>query len=206
MSPKATRPRIAIVDDDEELRSRIHASLSADFEIHDGHDYKAAYRLLQEAELDVLLLGLPIPSGGLSECLKLLARLDGSEIDTLVIVLSSEEKKSTALKVMGAGVYDYFLKPLDTDVLRVLVARGVEKLHIQRENRILRDEIQRKNGMGDLLGSTDAMRHVFDSIRRVARSSSTVIIRGESGTGKELVARSIHENSGRRSRSFVSKG
>jgi DNA-binding NtrC family response regulator len=204
MNAKPTTRRIAIVDDDEELCSRIRVSMNKDFEIDEGRDYKAAYRLLQEAELDVLLLGLPIPSGGVNECLELLSRLDGSEIDTLVIVLSSEEKKSTALKVIDAGAYDYFLKPLDTDVLRVLVARGVEKLRIQRENRILRDEVQRKNGVGDLLGSTDAMRHVFDSMRRVARSSSTVIIRGESGTGKELAARSIHENSPRRSGPFVS--
>ncbi|HEV2289112.1 MAG TPA: sigma-54 dependent transcriptional regulator [Candidatus Acidoferrales bacterium] len=204
MSSKGTRPRIAVVDDDDGLRSRIHASLSGDFDIYDGENYKDAYRLLQEAELDVLLLGLPIPSGSSSECLELLSRLDGSEVDTLVIVLSSEEKKSTALKVIDAGAYDYFLKPLDTDVLRVLVARGIEKLRIQRENRILRDEIRRKHGLGDLLGTTDAMRHVFETIRRVARSSSTVIIRGESGTGKELAARSIHENSPRRSRSFIS--
>ena len=204
MSSSSTKPHIGIVDTDEELRSRIHASMRSDFEIFDERDYVGAYRLLKEAELDVLLLGLPIPSGGLPECLELLARLDGSEIDTIVIVLSTEESKSTALKVIDAGAYDYFLKPLDTDVLRVLVDRAVEKLRIQRENRILRDEIRRKNGLGDLLGSTDAMRHVFESIRRVAKSSSTVIIRGESGTGKELAARSIHENSPRRACSFVS--
>lgn len=204
MTPNPAKPRVGMVDDDEELRSRIHASLRGDFEVSDGHNYEDAFRLLKENDLDVLLLGLPIPSGGLNKCLELLARLDGSEIDTLVIVLSSEDKKAAALKVIDAGAYDFFLKPLDTDVLRVLIERGIEKLHIQRENRILRDEIRRKSGLGDLLGSTDAMRHVFESIRRVARSASTVIIRGESGTGKELAARSIHENSPRRARSFIS--
>lgn len=205
MSQNGVRPRVAMVDDDEELRARIHASLRSDFEIVDGRDYDDAYRLLQESELDVLLLGLPLPSGALNKCLELLARLDATDdIDTLVIVLSSEDNKSTALKVIDAGAYDYFLKPLDTDVLRVLIERGIEKLRIQRENRILRDEIQRKSGLGNLLGSTEAMNHVFESIRRVAHSSSTVIIRGESGTGKELVARSIHENSPRRARSFIS--
>ena len=205
MSQNAVRPRVGMVDDDEELRARIHASLRGDFEIVDGRDYDDAYRLLQESELDLLLLGLPLPSGALNKCLELLARLDATDdIDTLVIVLSSEDNKSTALKIIDAGAYDYFLKPLDTDVLRVLIERGIEKLRIQRENRILRDEIQRKSGLGNLLGSTEAMHHVFDSIRRVARSSSTVIIRGESGTGKELVARSIHENSPRRARSFIS--
>lgn len=204
MSHNAAQPRVGIVDDDEELRDRIHASLRGDFEVFDGHDYDDAYRLLQESELDVLLLGLPLPSGGLSKCAELLSKLEGSDIDTLVIILSSEDKKATALKIIDSGAYDYFVKPFDTDVLRVLIERAIEKVHIQRENRILRDEVKRKSGMGDLLGSTDAMRYVFESIRRVARSASTVIIRGESGTGKELAARSIHENSPRRTRSFIS--
>jgi two-component system response regulator AtoC len=93
------------------------------------------------------------------------------------------------MKVIDAGSYDYFLKPLDTDVLRHVVERAVEKLHIQRENRILRQEISRKSTHGDLIGSTDAMSHVFDSIKRMARATTNVIIRGESGVGKELVAR-----------------
>lgn len=170
----------------------------------EGSDYPDAYRLLQESDLDVLLLDINMPSGSVKECLELLGRLDGSEIDTLVIVLSDDQKKSTALKVIDAGSYDYFIKPTDTDVMRALLERAIEKLHIQRENRILRDEIGRKNAMGDLLGSTEAMRHVFESIRRMARATTTIIIRGESGTGKELVARALHDQSPRRSRPFIS--
>src|SRR6202008_2500982 len=178
--------------------------LRSDFEVLEGEDSDAAVKLLEERELDVLLLGLPIASGGVRECTELLSRLDGSNIDTLVIVLSSDEKKSTALKVIDAGSYDYFIKPIDTDVLRHLLERGVEKLHIQRENRLLREEISRKNALGDLIGTTDSMRHVFDSIKRMAKATTNVIIRGESGVGKELVARAIHERGPRRSRAFVS--
>ncbi len=158
---------------------------------------------MQESELDVLLLGLPIASGGVKECIELLSRLDDSEIDTLVIVLSSDDKKSSALKVIDAGSYDYFIKPIDTDVLRHLLARAVEKLRIQRENRILRDEISRKNALGDLIGAADSMRDVFESIKRVAKATTNVIIRGESGVGKELVARALHDQSPRRGRPFV---
>jgi DNA-binding NtrC family response regulator len=106
--------------------------------------------------------------------------------------------------VVDAGAYAYFVKPIDLDVLRGAIQRAVEELRLQRENRLLRDEIQRKNALGDLLGSTDAMRHVFDTIRRVARTTTTVMIRGESGTGKELVARAIHDESARRNRPFIS--
>jgi len=199
-----SKPRVAIVDDDESLRSKLASALRSDFEVLEGKDYQAAYKLLQESELDILLLGLPIASGGIRECTELLARLDGSEIDTLVLVLSSDEKKSTALKVIDAGSYDYFIKPVDTDVLRHLLERAVEKLRIQRENRILREEISRKNTLGDFIGATDSMRHLFESIRRIARASTNVVIRGESGVGKELVARAIHEQSPRRNRAFVS--
>ncbi len=204
IAPAASKPRVGIVDDDESLRSKIASSLRSDFELLEGKDYEAAYKLLQESELDILLLGLPIASGGIRECTELLARLVGSEIDTLVLVLSSDEKKSTALKVIDAGSYDYFIKPVDTDVLRHLLERAVEKLRIQRENRILREEISRKNTLGDFIGATDSMRHLFESIKRIARASTNVVIRGESGVGKELVARAIHEQSPRRNRAFVS--
>jgi two-component system response regulator PilR (NtrC family) len=192
------------VDDDAGLRSRIVSSLRSEFDVLEGEDYKSAYALLEEAELDVLLLGLPLASGGIAECLELLDRLDGSEIDTLVVVLSSDGKKSTALKIIDGGSYDYFIKPVDTDVLRHLLERAIEKLRIQRENRILREEISRKNASGDFIGATDAMRHLFESIKRIARATTNVIIRGESGVGKELVARAIHDQSPRRSRAFVS--
>ena len=136
--------------------------------------------------------------------MELLDRLDGSEIDTLVIVLSSDDKKSTALKIMDGGSYDYLMKPFDIDVLRHLLERAVEKLRIQRENRILREEISRKQTSGDFIGATEVMAHLFESIKRIARSSTNVIIRGESGVGKELVARAIHNQSPRKSRAFVS--
>jgi two-component system, NtrC family, response regulator AtoC len=192
------------VDDDAAFRSKLAASLKSEFEILEGEDYDTAYRLLEECELDVLLLGLPIASGGIPECQVLLDRLDGSEVDSLVVVLSSDEKKSTAQKIIGSGSYDYLIKPIDPDVLTHLLGRAVEKVRIQRENRILRDEISRKNTLGDFIGATDAMRHLFDSIKRIARATTNVVIRGESGVGKELVARAVHEQSPRRSRAFVS--
>lgn len=204
MPPAKAKPNIAIVDDDGTLRLQLVAALKTQYNLFEGDSYQGAYRLLQEFDLDVLLLDLKLLDGTVREGLMLLRDLDQSDIDTLAIVLSDDPKKTTALRVMDAGAYDYFVKPVDPDVLRTIIERAVEKLRIDRENRILREELKRKDALGDLLGSTEAMRGLFESIRRVARSSSTVVIRGESGTGKELVARAIHDLSQRRDRAFVS--
>ncbi len=204
MPPAKAKPNIAIVDDDGALRLQLAAALKTQYNLFEGDSYQGAYRLLQEFDLDVLLLDLKLLDGTVREGLMLLRDLDQSDIDTLAIVLSDDPKKTTALRVMDAGAYDYFVKPVDPDVLRTIIERAVEKLRIDRENRILREELKRKDALGDLLGSTEAMRGLFESIRRVARSSSTVVIRGESGTGKELVARAIHDLSQRRDRAFVS--
>lgn len=199
-----SKPKVAVIDIDEAFRARIAADLEDEFEILEGDNFETAYHHLQESGLDVLLLGLPLPPGGVRECIELLRRLSESEIDALVIVLNEDSNKAPALKLIEAGCYDYFVKPIDTDVVSALMRRAIKKLHIQRENRILRDEVSRKQFGGDLIGSTDSMRHLFDTIRRMALSAANVIIRGESGTGKELVARALHEQGPRRVKPFVS--
>ena len=198
------KPNVGIVEGDPAARHALAAALRADFNLFEGASYEDAYPLLREAELDVLLLDINLGAGGVREATALLRELTQSDIDTLVIGLNDDAKKATALKVMDAGAYDYFIKPVDPEVLRVIILRAVEKLQIERENRILREELQRKDALGNLLGSTEAMKDLFDSIRRVARTATTVVIRGESGSGKELVARAIHDLSQRRDRAFVS--
>jgi DNA-binding NtrC family response regulator len=204
MPPVKARPNVGIVEDDSAVRHALAAALRADFTLFEGASYEDAYQLLREAELDVLLLDINLGAGSVREATALLRELTQSDIDTLVIGLNDDAKKATALKVMDAGAYDYFIKPVDPEVLRVIILRAVEKLQIERENRILREELQRKDALGNLLGSTEAMKDLFDSIRRVARTATTVVIRGESGSGKELVARAIHDLSQRRDRAFVS--
>jgi len=204
MSAITAKPKIAIAENLSEERRKLASSLHTDFAVVEAEDYEGAYRLLREEQPDLLLLSLQMPPGGAREGVALLNELRATELDTLVIVLSDDGKKSTALKVMAAGAYDYFVKPTDPDVLRTIIDRAIEKLRIERENRLLRDELHRKDALGDLLGVSDPMRHLFDSIRRVAPTAMTVVIRGESGSGKELVARAIHDLSPRRDRPFVS--
>jgi len=205
LTPVGTpNPKVAVIDADESFRAQIASDLGDEFDILEGDDFETAYRHLQESGIDVLLLGLPLPSGSVRESIQLLQRLAESDIDTLVIVLNEDSNKAPALKLIEAGCYDYFVKPIDTDVVRALMRRAIKKLHIQRENRILREEVSRKQFGGDLIGSTDSMRDLLETIRRMARTSTNVIIRGESGTGKELVARALHEQGPRRTKPFIS--
>lgn len=196
--------KIAIAESDDRLRRELVARLRADFVPLEVEDFTNLHRLLEEERPELLLLDFSLPAGGLRQSLSLLDELKESDLDTVVIALSDDNRKATALKVMGAGAYDYFPKPLDLDVLRTIIDRAIEKLLIERENRLLRQEVERKDSMGNLIGSTEVMHNLFDSIRRVARGSTTVVIRGESGTGKELVANAIHVLSQRRHRPFVS--
>src|SRR5271167_703404 len=102
MSSITGRPRIAIAESQSDERRKLTYSLQADFAVVEAGDYEGAYRLLREEQPDLLLLGLQTPPGGARECVALLNELRETELDTLVIVLSDDSSKSTALKVMAA--------------------------------------------------------------------------------------------------------
>lgn len=204
MSPRKSKSTVAIAEDDAPQRREIAESLRGEFNLLEAEDYAGTYLVLREKQPDILLLDLELPDGGLRDGIQLLREIGKSPLDTIVIVMSDSPLKDTALKVMGAGAYDYFVKPVDLDVLRVILRRAVEKQELERENQILRDEFYRQRSFGELIGNSEPMQRVYEAIRKVAGSNITIIIRGESGTGKELVARSIHEDSPRKDQPFIS--
>ncbi len=203
MSARKPRPSVAIVEPDAAVRQRLAAGLRGEFSVLEAEDYDGAHRLLQDETPDILLLDAEPERGGLKRGIELIRELEQSEADTIVIAMIAGPQKSAALKVMEAGAYDYFSKPVDPDVLRVILNRAVEKQGIERENEVLRVELLRQQSFGDLIGGSAGMQDVYEAIRRVADSNATVIVRGESGTGKELVARSLHERSGRAKGPFL---
>jgi len=180
------------------------SELISDFEVFQTTEEESEWPLLEEARPDLILYNLEAGAASYRRLEALLERLRSRDLDTMVIVLSRDPRKATTVRAMEAGVYDFFGYPVDAQVLRPIVERAIEKLLVERENRILRDQFQRKESLGNLIGTSDVMRPVFDLVRRVAATNTTVCIRGESGTGKELIAHAVHDLSDRRGRPFTS--
>jgi len=123
--------------------------------------------------------------------------------ETPIVMITAHGSEKIAVDAMKLGAEDYVPKPFDNDEIRLVVRRALERTQLARENRLLRARVEREFGMGNLIGRGAAMRAVFETIRKVAETDLTVLIRGESGTGKELVAQALHEASPRKSGPFV---
>jgi two-component system response regulator HydG len=104
---------------------------------------------------------------------------------------------------MRAGAFDYITKPFEPDAVVLTIERALERRVLEEENRRLRRALDQTSSFGDLIGESPAMREIFALVRKVANSSSSVLITGESGTGKEVVARTIHYSGNRADKPFV---
>ncbi|MEN0111418.1 MAG: sigma-54 dependent transcriptional regulator [Planctomycetota bacterium] len=120
-----------------------------------------------------------------------------------VILLTGYGTAESAVDAIRAGAFDFLTKPLIDDELRMAIERALSQRRVLEENTELRQKLDRKHGMGHIVGSDPRMRRVFDVIESVADTRATVLVTGESGTGKSLIARAIHTRSDRRTGPFV---
>jgi DNA-binding NtrC family response regulator len=136
--------------------------------------------------------------------LELMTKVRARARDTIFILMTAYGTVQNAVEAMKAGAYDYLVKPVDVRRLRALVEKALEFQALVAENSELRLRLQRGAEQSLLIGESESMRSVARLVREVAGSDVTVLIEGESGTGKEIVARSIHVQSARRERPFIS--
>ncbi len=123
--------------------------------------------------------------------------------DVEVIMITGYSTVPTAVKAMKLGALDYLPKPFTPDELSVVVRKAMEKRKLVVENRQLKEELDEKFGLENIVGQGKAMQEVYKLVRKVAPTNTTVLVCGESGTGKELLAKAVHHNSARRQKQFL---
>jgi len=197
------KPRLLIVDDDEEIRTQMKWGLTQDYEIFLAEDRPTALEMLSEHRPQVVLLdlGLPPRPAAPVEGLAALSEILGRDGLVKVIIISGQGERENALLAIGAGAYDFLPKPADLEVLKLLLKRAFHVASLEREYR----EMQQLQGetFEGMLGTSQQMQQVFNTIRKVATADAPVLVLGESGTGKEMVAQAIHRQSARRDGPFV---
>ena len=198
------KPKLLIVDDDEEIRTQMKWALAAMYDIVTAEDRQSAIQAFQSSRPAVVLLdlGLPPHPGNPEEGLATLAEIIGIDSHAKVVIISGQGEKQTAIQAIGAGAYDLLGKPVEMDELKLLLKRCFHVALLEREYREMQMRVSGDSFEG-FLGSSPPMQAVFESIRKVATTDAPVLILGESGTGKEMTARAIHQRSARKDGPFI---
>jgi two-component system response regulator AtoC len=193
--------RVLVVDDEENIRLVLRTLLKKhgyEVEVADGGE--AALAALDLFDPDVILTDVRMPRmGGLD----LLGALRAKQHPATVIVMSAYGNMDLAIEAMKAGAYDYVGKPFKPDEIVLALRKAEERESLRRENRALKEQIQKDNQFESILAKSKEMLDIFKTITKIADFKTTVLITGESGTGKELVARAIHGKSTRKAAPFV---
>ena len=193
--------RILIVEDDRNTLSGLVEILSQEgYEVKGVDSSTKALKLLQKESFDILLTDLKMPE---MDGMQLYERSLSIAPEMRTIVMTAYSSVKEAVDAMKKGVYEYLTKPLDLDELFVIVEKALGEQRLLRENVELKKQVKSTYSFHNIIGKSAAMQQVFNTIVKVAKTQSTVLIRGESGTGKELVARAIHYNSPRANHPLV---
>ena len=199
-----TKPKLLLVDDDEDIRVQMKWALGDGYEVLLAGDRPAAIATFtaERPVVTLLDLGLPPCPNDPDEGLAALSGLLVLDRLAKVIVISGQGDKQNALRAVGAGAYDFLCKPVDVDELKLVLRRAVYVAELEREYRAMQ-ESARPDAFEEMLGASPQMQTVFGFVRKVASTSAPVLILGENGTGKEMVAQALHRRSRQSSGPFV---
>ncbi len=193
--------RILIADDHDALRRGLVRGLTeAGHEVEEASNGNAAIERLHDSYFDVVLSDLKM--GG-SDGMDVLRTTRAMHPTTAVILMTAFGSVNTAVEAMKIGAFDYVQKPFEIEEMEVKIEKALEVKRLKHELDYLRGTQQDIYEFDKIVGSSAALQHVLDIVKKVAKSNTTVLIRGETGTGKELIAGAIHHNSLRDARNFV---
>jgi len=197
------RPLILVIDDETGSRESMAIAIEkAGYEVRTFDDARKALEFLEEHGERVRLAVCDLRMPGM-DGLGFLEAVRGKEIELAVILVTGFGSIESAVEAMRVGADDYLTKPVDLYELRTRVTNLMEKKQLQEEVTDLRQRLDKRYGFEAIVGSAPPMETLFEQMRVVAPTRSTVLIAGESGTGKELVAAALHHASPRRDERFL---
>jgi DNA-binding NtrC family response regulator len=192
---------VLVVDDEQIMQDSCSRILVKEgYNVSTADCGEAALEQCDRESYDLVLLDLKMPGMG---GIKTLSRLKEMDPGITILIMTGYPSIETAVRAIKLGAYDYITKPFTPDALRFAINRALERKHLIVENQHLRHQLKAKNETDVIIGQSQAMRNIYELVRRTAPTDSTVLITGESGTGKELIARAIHNYSLRDEKEFI---
>jgi len=197
-------PTLLLVDDDPEIRDQMKWALATDYRLVEAVDRSTALARVRETKPPLVLLdlGLPPDVDGASEGLSILRATLDLHPTAKIIVITGNSDRSKAIAAMEGGAYDFIEKPIQLEVLKVVLQRAIYRSEVERDRLATQDPVDELEFDG-MVGASEQMQAVFRSIAQVGPTALPVLITGESGTGKELVAQAIHRRSTRKDQPFI---
>ena len=197
------KQHLLIVDDEEGIQKQLRWSLDS-YELAFASNRGEAIAQLRRFEPAVVTLdlGLPPDAAGASEGVLALEQMLALAPHTKIIVVTGNDDRSNAVECVSKGAYDFYQKPIDPDLLSIMVARAFHVAQLESENRKLAKSHNMMRLPG-VIGASPQMSKVCRDIEKIAKANVTTLLLGESGTGKEVIARALHETSDRANERFV---
>lgn len=190
--------KILVIDDERSIRNTLKDILEYEkYEVDLAEDGKKGLEMVKHTEYDIILCDIKMP--GL-DGIEVLEQLNTQTVDSPVVMISGHGNIDTAVESIKKGAYDFIEKPLDLNRLLITIRNAMDKSTLVNETKILKKKVSKKF---EIIGDSPAIKKVIEMADRVAPTDARVLITGSNGTGKELVARRIHDQSGRASGPFV---
>jgi two-component system, NtrC family, response regulator PilR len=198
---KKLKGRILIVEDEKSMREVLKMLLEGEgYEVTTASDGLEGLSYVEKDIFDLVITDLKMPK---ADGFNVLKKTKDVSPNSIVIMITAFGTRDTAIEAMKLGAYDYISKPFNIDEVRLIVRKALEKKKLREELELLREKVEKKYSLGNIIGQSPQMQELFRLVPKIAQSNSNVLIAGESGSGKELVAAALHNLSHRKDKNFV---
>ena len=194
---------IAIVTEEETVFSEMRRVLAPTFQTVLASTEKQIRTLMDTELLHAILLDLDSIENGAEDGIEVLKEIRQIREDVVLVAMTRSTSRAIPLKASQAGADEFFLSPVNFQELQIVLVRAIEKRALELEGRRMLEHVESKSAFCGMIGGSDAMQKVYQSIQAVADSNTSIVLRGESGTGKELIAQAIVQFGNRQNKPYV---